>query len=460
MAMADKVAIDHDPKARIRRHLHELLRLAPPIILARSGILLMVLVDTIMVGRHDTLELGYLAIGMSLLQPIVVTAIGLILGTLIMTANRYGAGDYAACGPIWRRSAGYAFCLGLGGLAISLFGEPVFQLTGQTDVLAREGGRVLLVLGIGMPAHLVFLASSFFLEGIGRPLPGMMFILAANILNVGLNWMLIPGLGEGVLGVAIGGGAVGAAVATTACRWLLGIGMVVYVLSLSDHQKFGLRLPAMGGWRSWSPMRRLGYASGVSLGVETFAFAAIQQFAGWLGPHPLAAFSVVFALLTTTFMAAIGISAATAVRVGNAHGRDDNLDMALAGWTGVGANTVMMAVAGVLFFVAAGPLAGLFSKEAAVIALAVPVVGWLGVVLIADGGQAVLANALRGRQDVWMPCVFQAIAYFGVMVPVCWLLVFRLEQGVAGFYQGIFIAGVVSCVLLGMRFHRLGRRAP
>ncbi len=410
---------------------------------------MMVLVDTIMVGRYDTLDLGYLAMGMSLLQPIVVTSIGLILGTLVMTANRYGAGDYAACGPIWRRSTGYAFCLGIGGLVICSFGEPMFHLTGQSDVLAREGGRVLLVLGIGMPAHLVFLASSFFLEGIGRPLPGLLFIFVANILNVGLNWLLISD----------GGGAVGAAIATTACRWFLGIGMAVYVLTLSDHQKFGLRLRPEGGWRSWSAMRRLGYASGVSLGVETIAFATIQQFAGWLEPEPLAAFSVVFALLTTTFMAAIGISAATAVRVGNAHGRADNIDMGLAGWTGVGANSVMMAADGVLFFVAAGPLAGLFSKEAAVIALAVPVIGWLGVVLVFDGGQAVLANALRGRQDVWMPCVIQAIAYFGVMIPVCWLLVFKFEQGVAGFYQGIFIAGVVSMALLGARFHLLGRRA-
>lgn len=408
----------------------------------------MVLVDTIMVGRYDTYELGYLAIAMSLQQAIVVTSIGLILGTLVMTANRYGAGDYAACGPIWRRSIGYAFCLGLGGLVICLFGEAVFHLTGQTDVLAREGGRVLLVLGIGMPAHLVFLASSFFLEGIGRPLPGMLFIVVGNILNAVLNWFLISD----------GGGAVGAVIATTACRWFLGIGMAVYVFTLSDHQKFGVRLRPEGGWRSWSRMRRLGYASGVSLGVETIAFATIQQFAGWLGPHPLAAFSVVSALLTTTFMAAIGISAATAVRVGNAHGRDDIIDMGLAGWTGVGANSLLMAVAGIVFFAAAGQLAGMFSREAAVIALAVPVIGWLGVVLIADGGQAVLANALRGRQDVWMPCVIQAIAYFGVMIPACWLLVFKFEQGVAGFYQSIFIAGVVSMALLGARFHRLGRQ--
>ena len=453
------MTVDQNPRIRVRRHLNELLRVAPPIALARSGILLMVLTDTIMVGRHDTLELGYLAIGMSLLQPLVVTSIGLILGTLVMTANRYGAGDYSACGPVWRRSVGYAFCLGLGGLAICFFGEPMFHLTGQTDVLAREGGRVLLVLGIGMPAHLVFLATSFFLEGIGRPLPGLLFILVANILNLMLNWMLIPGVDDAFLGGSISGGAVGAAIATTSCRWFLGIGMAAYVLTLHDHQKFGLRLRLEGGWRSWSPMRRLGYGSGVSLGVETIAFATIQQFAGWLEPEALAAFSVVFALLTTTFMAAIGISAATAVRVGNAHGRADNIDMGLAGWTGVGANSVMMAAAGVLFLAAAEPLAGLFSKETAVIGLAVPVIGWLGVVLIVDGGQAVLASALRGRQDVWMPCVIQAIAYFGVMIPVCWVLVFRFNQGVAGFYQAIFIAGVVSMVLLGGRLHRLGRRA-
>ena len=62
------------------RHVFETLRLAPAIVLARSGIVIMILVDTIIVGRYSSTELGYFALGNSVAQPIIVTSLGLIWG--------------------------------------------------------------------------------------------------------------------------------------------------------------------------------------------------------------------------------------------------------------------------------------------------------------------------------------------------------------------------------------------
>ena len=445
-------------RQRLRRHVTEMLRLAPGIVLARSGIVIMILVDTIIVGRHSAVELGYFAIGNSIVQPIIVTSLGLILGTLVLTANHFGAGDWAECGAVWRRSVVYAAGLGAVGLAICLFGGWILIMTGQTEQLATEGGRVIRIIGWGLPAHLVFLASSFFLEGIARVGPGAVCMVIANVVNFVLALMLVDGFG-----LIAPMGAEGAAWATTAARWVLAIGMLGYVILMRDQVAFSVRTAPLGRFTTWRHQRRLGYAMGLSLAVETFAFSIMQQFAGWLGTAELAAFAIAFQLLTISFMVAVGIGSATAVRVGIAYGRGDVRDVVLAAWMGLGLSMIANALIGIGIILFANSITGAFTHDAAVLAMAVPLIFWVAIALVTDGGQAVIANALRGRQDVWAACVIQAVAFLGVMVPLTWFLAFPAGNGAAGLFQGVLIGATVSIFMLGWRLHQLyvrDTRAP
>ena len=445
-------------RQRLRRHVTEMLRLAPGIVLARSGIVIMILVDTIIVGRHSAVELGYFAIGNSIVQPIIVTSLGLILGTLVLTANHFGAGDWAECGAVWRRSVVYAAGLGAVGLAICLFGGWILIMTGQTEQLATEGGRVIRIIGWGLPAHLVFLASSFFLEGIARVGPGAVCMVIANVVNFVLALMLVDGFG-----LIAPMGAEGAAWATTAARWVLAIGMLGYVMLMRDQVAFSVRTAPLGRFTTWRHQRRLGYAMGLSLAVETFAFSIMQQFAGWLGTAELAAFAIAFQLLTISFMVAVGIGSATAVRVGIAYGRGDVRDVVLAAWMGLGLSMIANALIGIGIILFANSITGAFTHDAAVLAMAMPLIFWVAIALVTDGGQAVIANALRGRQDVWVACVIQAVAFLGVMVPLTWFLAFPAGNGAAGLFQGVLIGATVSIFMLGWRLHQLyvrDTRAP
>ena len=437
---------------RLLRHISEMFRLAPAIVLARSGMILIILADTIMVGHFNGLHLGYLSIGMSLVQPLVITSLGLIMGTLVLSAHHFGAGQYLECGRVWRRSIAYAGGLGAISAVVCLFGETFLTWTGQSEELAREGGKVMAVLGLGVPGHLLFLASSFFLEGIRRPTPGLVVMIIANVINFGLNAMFIAG---DFVAFGIPDGAVGAATATTISRWFLAFGLIGYVLVMRGQETLGVRNRAGGGWRAWRHQRRLGYATGASLASESGAFTTVQQFAGWLGALPLAAFTVAFYLLVTSFMIAIGLGAATAVRVGNAHGREDAPDMALAGWTGLGLTFIVTVALGAAMYAFDETLVRLITDDPAVILLSVPLVFWVALVLVTDGMQAVMANALRGRQDVWMPCLMQTFVFFGIMVPVTWYLIFPLGHGAAGMFQGVGIATLVATIMLSLRFYQL-----
>jgi len=194
---------------------------------------------------------------------------------------------------------------------------------------------------------------------------------------------------------------------------------------------------------------------GLSLAVETFSFSIMQQFAGWLGTGELAAFAIAFQLLTISFMVAVGIGSATAVRVGIAYGRGDVRDVVLAAWTGLGLSMIANALIGIGIILFASSITGAFTHDAAVLAMAVPLILWVAIALVTDGGQAVIANALRGRQDVWAACVIQAVAFLGVMVPLTWFLAFPAGNGAAGLFQGVLIGATVSIILLGWRLNQL-----
>ena len=94
----------------------------------------------------------------------------------------------------------------------------------------------------------------------------------------------------------------------------------------------------------------------------------------------------------------------------------------------------------------------MFTNDAVVLGLAIPLIFWVSTALVVDGGQAVFANALRGRQDVWVACVIQGVAFLGLMVPLSWLLAYDTSHGAAGLFQGVFIATTASILLLAARF--------
>ena len=90
------------------------------------------------------------------------------------------------------------------------------------------------MLGLGMPAMLGYVATTLYLEGLGRPLAGVGVIAIGNLLNLALNWLLIYGSGD-----PLPAGAVGAALATTVARWVMLVLLVGYVLLAPSLRQFG-----------------------------------------------------------------------------------------------------------------------------------------------------------------------------------------------------------------------------
>ena len=293
----------------LRDHLSELLRLAAPVVVARTGILTMVTADIIMLGHYGAEDVAWYGIGMAPFVVLLLIGIGLLTGTLVMTSHARGAGRPADCGPVWRRSLPYALLIGLAGTAISQFAEPFFLAIGQSPAIAAGGGTVAAIAGLALAPTLIHSNSTYFMEGLARPLPGMTAILIGNILNIALNWLLIFGhWGLPEMGAA------GAIAATSVTRCVMAAGLAGYIWWLPDRQTFAIRKPLDGGWwKGGGEQWRLGYAAGVSQGVEAMAFNSLTMMAGLLGPVALASYSISLNLSALIFMLALGFGSATAL---------------------------------------------------------------------------------------------------------------------------------------------------
>lgn len=442
-------------ESRLRRHLAELLRLSGPAMVSRLGLLSMGFVDTVMVGHYATSGLAALSLAnRALIMVLLVIAIGLLMGVIVRTAAAFGRADDLECGRVWRRSMPYAGAIGTVMLLLTLPAGLWMSLLAQDPAIARASAELVIILGLGLPAHALFYCSTAFLEGIRRPWVPMLVLLFVNGINVVLDYALIYGnLGAPELGAA------GSAWATTGVRWLMLALSLGYILLAPSMQRFGVRRPHGQRWADWSHQRVIGYASSVSIAAEVGAFAGLAVIAEKLGQLTLAGQEIVLNVMTVPFMIAVGIGSATAVRVGIAHGRDDPADTAVAGWTGLALSSLLLGIVAALFLIAPGQVFDLHSDDARLAAITIPAIAFVAWITVFDGGQAVISMALRGVGETWIPTLIQTLAYVGLMLPLSWWLALDQGRGLLGLMEATLIASIVSACALSWRFHRLTRRS-
>ena len=177
----------------LTRHIQSTVSLALPVMLARAGLVVMLAVDTILVGRAGGHELAFFAISVAPQLIMIAIGVGLLVGAVVLTAQADGAGRLAECGRFWRLAMLLAAGLGLLFAGVLLRGDLLLHWLGESDNITAGGARVMRMWAVGMPAAILFMATGTFLEGISRPRAGMVVSLTANLVNFPLAWALVFG---------------------------------------------------------------------------------------------------------------------------------------------------------------------------------------------------------------------------------------------------------------------------
>ena len=434
-------------------HIRRTVALAPPVMLARLGMVVMITVDTAMTGRAGAATLAAFAISMPPQIILLTIATGMLTGTVVLAAQADGAGEASRAGIILRFALLAGLIMGVVFAAILSQGETLLLTLGQSAELAAAGGAVLKMWAIGIPGLTLYMAASFFLEGLSRPRAGMVVLLGANLLNAALNWLLVFGhAGFPVMGAA------GAGLATAITYWAMFAAIAGYLWFGIDHRRYGIRARVAGQFGIAKRLVSLGAPFALGIGLETTAFASIATFAGWLGPLPLAAYHTAINFNALIYMLALGLATATAVRVGNAIGRDDAAGMRTAGWVGTCLVVVPMGLAALVVLTFPETVIDFYTNDPTVVPYALAALAVIPAVCISDGVQAVLMGAVRGAADVWIPNTIYAVCFWGIMAPLGWWWGVERGHGAPGLLWVAALALTISAVLAAWRFHVLSRR--
>lgn len=442
----------------VLRHSGDLLRLAWPVMLSRAGILVMAFVDIAMLGRYGLGAPGVAGLGLAVFVPAMVMAIGLVSGLVPVVSRAWGAGDRAEAGRAWARAMSWGAFVSIIGIAVVWQAETLLGWLAYPPEMADAAGAVARALAPGLAAQVLFAVCAFYLEATRRPIWSLWAMVLANVINLGLNWVMIFGhLGWPEMGAA------GAALASTIARFAALGAMLWFILAQPDARGAGVRARwdgpwGPGGWRAGRMMRKLGISAGLSNGFETVGFAAMMMMAGTLGTAALDAYSISHNLVATAFMVGLGLSVATGVRVAQASGSGDAREAAIAGWTGLVVALVVMGTLAVLVLTFRHQIVLAYTDVPELAERAAALFLFSAIIFVPDTLQVVLGQAVRALGDAWVPVAVYVLSFLVLMVPLGWYLSGGWQE--RGLALAVITACIVAAVLLAWRFRVLTRLAP
>ena len=432
------------------------MRLALPVAFVQVGIMAMGAVDTAMVGRVSPVALGAVALGNGYFFTVAVFGMGLLFALDPVVSQAIGARDQGAVARAVQRGLVLAAAMTVLASLALLPAARILAALGQAEEAVPLAGEYCLALIPGMFAFYAFVVLRQTLQASGFVLPVVATIIAANGLNAFLNWVLVFGnLGFPALG------AVGSSWCTSISRWF----MLVALLALSWRALRPSLIPLRPSILRLRPLTRLvrvGAPVGMHQWLEFGVFAAALLLIGSLGAVAVSAHQIALQLAALTFMVPVGVAQATAVLVGRAVGRRDPRTARRATGAGLVVGAGFMAFTAAVFVSLPETLASVFSTEEEVAVIAALLLPIAGVFQVADGIQVVAAGALRGVADTRVPMLISLAAFWGVGLPVSYLLGFPFGMGPAGVWWGLAVGISVVALLLvrriRLRFARALRR--
>lgn len=410
-------------------------------------------VDLLIVGRFGGDLAGVfvsaVSTGSQLMQAITVTVTGLAMGLTVFVGNRIGAGERQEAGKI----IGSGIVLfGIVAVAITVIAVLAAPLLAQVMNAPEEAFASTVSYIVICSAGAVFivaynLVGSIF-RGIGDSKMPLITVAIACVLNIGGDLLLVAGFGMGAAGAAI------ATVFAQAISVLLSL-FIIRRRELPFH--FSLKYIRLKG-DYITRILQLGIPIALQDLLVSISFLAIIAIVNSLGLTESAGVGV--AEKTCVFLMLVpsayiqSMSAFVAQNIGAA--KYERARKAL--WCGIASSLVVGAVMGCFTFFRSDLLAGIFARDAEIIAAAADYLKAYAIDCVLTSFLFCFIGYFNGCGSTTFVMLQGIVGAFCVRVPVSWLM--SRQTVVSLFHIGLATPAstVVQIVLCGIYFAILLRR--
>ena len=426
----------------------ELLKLAGPLLAAQLALVGTGVVDTVMAGRYNAVDLAAIAIGYNLWLPLYLVSLGIMFAIAIIGAQLYGARRREDIRALLPQALWVAAALGLITAPVCYFPGPVLeQLSLDAATYAKTEGY-LQAVAFGLPGTALFQALRCHIQGIGLVRPFAVASVIGFFANIPLNYAFIYGQwGAPEMGAA------GCGIATAISMWLSPVLIFFYTARSAAIRPYLPRL----GWHQprWGTIREILF-TGVPVGATFFFEMAVFSFIGLLiataGNVQVSAHQIAITTYDLIYIPLVSIGSAMGTRIGHGIGRGCMSSVKLSITCGMlTAAASCLVIAGILIFIP-GPVARLYTEDEAIRALAVALLRLAVLFVLLDMVAVTTSFALRAFRDTRYPFLVMAIAYWLVSLPIgYWLGLKSPANGAVGFWWGMILGITIAAAMTSRR---------
>ena len=436
-------------------HRKEVIKIAWPVLIELLLASLFSMVDMMMLGNIPNRVLANqsvaavgivnqpLFIGISLVQSVNVGCTALISRCL-------GAGEEHRIEDTLKHVLLISFL----GLAVPFFilaqsfRVPLMSFLGAEKAVIDVGASYYKILLSGFMFQALNFSLTAALRGAGETKVPMKFNVIANLLNVFGNAILIYGLfGLPALGIA------GAGISTALSNVLASILMFGYVFRGKSvvqltKKRFRFERPILEN------LIKIGVPASAEQFVLRLGLLFFAKIVASLGTSIYAAHQIAINILGLSFNPGMAFGIAASALVGRALGEEDT---DLANSYGVEARKIGSFVAtmiGIIFFIFAPWLVGLYNRDPEVIRSATIALRIIAVIQPFQSSQLVLAGALRGAGDTISTFIATLISLLIIRVSLAYLFVTVLGYGITGAWAAVFVDQLVRWIMVKYCFDR------
>ncbi len=425
------------------------LRLATPIIGENLLHTAVGAVDTLMVARLGAAAVAGVGTGFEIVFFIISILSAIDIGATVLVSQAIGAGDHQRANHLARQAIVWGLVLAIPvSIGMYLAAPSVIRLFGtEPDVAAAATTYLRIIAATAVALFLSFVCGAV-LRGAGDSRTPLAAAAIANVVNIAVAYALILGnFGFPALGVA--GSAIGAATGRS-----LGAAFMLLVM-VFGRKAISLR----GGW-GWRPRfdiaRRI-FALGIPAAVEQMlssgAFMTLIAVVALIGTPALAAQQIAFTALSTAFLPGVAFSIAATALVGQSIGARSPADARKAWVISLRWAIAWLGIGGLLVFLFADRLMGIFSGDPEVIDAGVSALHALGVVLPFWAVWFVSSGSLRGSGDTRTPLVIGASTMW-LAVFLAWIAVDRFGGGLGWVWIAFGLTTIPASLLMWWMFRR------
>ncbi|MEO8653315.1 MAG: MATE family efflux transporter, partial [Ramlibacter sp.] len=311
----------------------------------------------------------------------------------------------------------------LAGAWALLFPGDLLRWTEVPTSLQSEVREYLGVLVLALPPALLFRMYSTLNQSLGKPLLVTWLQALSLLVKVPLTiWFAFGGLGLEARG------AVGCAWATVMVNYLF-LGCALGLLRTRPlYRPYAIwRRMERPDWHAIGQYARLGVPAGLTVMVEVTSFTLMALFIARQGVLATAAHQVAANMAAVLYMVPLSIAIATSARVSYWLGASNASRARLAIRTGFKLGLVLALSLAASVALGRWHIAGTYSRNPEVVAVAAGLLAWLAVYHIGDATQALCVFVLRCYRVAVAPLVAYCVLLWGVGLVGGYALAYRQD---------------------------------